>query len=167
MGPEKRKKTLHFKINLIDLGVVFSIIACMLYLGHLKVKLNGKKNATSPVAVTYKVQIQNVSENFAKLPHVGDTIQVSSKKNDIANIKDVEIKPYEKPVFDAKDKKFVISKSPDQIDIILTLEGDAMESDSEITIGDAVIAVGESGYIDGFAYSARPYITEVSTAPKK
>ncbi|MDR1391659.1 MAG: DUF4330 domain-containing protein [Clostridiales bacterium] len=149
------------KFNLIDVLIIIVIIQCIMYLGFLKVKVDKKKINPQPVIINYKLKLQNQDSEIFMPLKINDIIKTSSNEKDKATIKNVEIVDYEDTVLNKTEKKYVVTKFPNKLDVIITLETKGIESDDAIIIGNNKILIGEKVPIEGLGYSYEAWVMEI------
>jgi hypothetical protein len=154
------KSAAKFKLNWLDFLIIFASLAISAVVIRFGGKFRAPKTPAHEATVRYVIEFMEMDEDAPKLLQIGDEVEVTSNGRGKANIINVDVEPFKKAIFSEDTSSFVMAEYPGKVNIFVELEGRGLETDEKITIGDAVIAVGESGLIRGLGYSFRSYIIE-------
>lgn len=160
------------KFNVVDIIIILAVIAvAVVGVFYMKGLFGGGSSDSSSsareVTATYQVEFTGKEQRLTELPKVGDSVNVGVKEKAPAKVIDVQINPARKVTYDVRgDGKAQWTEIPNQYDVLLTLESDAVESKSSISASGVVLRVGEEAVVRGKGYSAEGYILNLNTTEK-
>lgn len=135
-----QKGRLFGKINLFDL-LVLSILVFIAFFGFNKYVNRSTANPVATKEVTFKLFIHNVRNVTTDTIEVGDKIRHFETNQVMGEIIEKEVMPATKHVT-AEDGRIVNAEMPERYDMILTVKGEGIVTDREITLGSKAIRLG-------------------------
>ena len=136
------KRKLRF--NLIDAIKIIIIIAILLVLGKVFLGNNDDNSAvTETTRIQYVIEIQDVDERFENSVTIGDVVQDAIQRKNIGTVVGVQAIPYEVITFDYTEGKEKVSVVDGKLTMYITIEAEAIETDSAFTVDGQVIRVGQ------------------------
>lgn len=154
------------KFNLMDgflIALIALIIAAAAFL--LLAPKNGSSGTAQTVTAQYQLELAKyekvVADEFQKAAENGETLMVGEKERFEAKIANVEVAPAKRLITDSTRGKAVIAEDPLYYDIILTLESQVTETDSEILAGSTPLKVGGTAAVKGKTAAGFGYIVSL------
>lgn len=142
------------RFTFIDLLIILVIIAAAVLAVW---KLAPNKDASGTKA-SFTVMLTAKDEAFLSAMHIGDTVSISNKEKDTGVITKIESRPAESLQFDSIGGKYVLDEIKNKNDILVTIEADATETDTMITVGSTPVKVGLEMPVRGKGYASMGYI---------
>ena len=116
------------KINIIDIAVVLLIIA-LIVVAFLKFGMySGAKNESEMNKIEYTLRISGVRMYTVDAFKVGDVIYDSQTKLAIGTITDIQTSKA-KNIEETSDGRLVNAENVDKYELLITVQGDGMETD--------------------------------------
>lgn len=133
------------RFNFVDVIIILIIVVAALILA--KVFLGGNENNVSNDAVVsriqYVIELQDVDERFDNLVTEGQPVQDAIQRKNIGYVVGVQAIPYEIITFDYVEGKEKVSVVDGRNTVYITIEADAVETDSAFTVDGCIIRVGQ------------------------
>ena len=145
------------KITFIDL----IIIAVVVVVAVVGISMLGKKSSGSANTVTYKVLVADQLPEVAQQIVAQDNVLLDPKENAYGNVIAVESKPSEDTYLDMKNERYVTRTTEERMDVYITVEAQAQESDFGWKIGAQDIKIGEHQSISANTYGVEGYIIDI------
>ncbi|MBQ8299677.1 MAG: DUF4330 family protein [Clostridia bacterium] len=147
-------------INILD--VIIILIAIVAGVVGYSLMNNGEVVETPNTSkVVYSIKATSCLPEVEKYLEEGSTVYDSLKNYNIGTILEYEIEPNEVLVPDLTTGTVKPNIREDRIDIMLTIEANATQSDRLISIGDYEIKVGQEAYVRGKGYAFSGYIVSI------
>lgn len=148
------------KFTVIDALIIVVVLAA-LAVGGIKV-LPMFTNSQETQKVECTVLISSAEKALADAMKVGDKVTMSLTEKDGGIIKNIEVTPATKTVFDSISGEYVAQKIENKCDISVTVEADAVVSDTAVKVGSTVMKVGAETTIRGKGYASMGYMTVIN-----
>ena len=142
------------RFTFIDLLIILVIIAAAAF----AVWRFAPDRSASGTKASFTVMLTAKDDAFLSAMHIGDKVYISNKEKDTGVIAKIEAKPAESLQFDSMDGKYVLSEIKNKNDILVTIEADASETDTMITVGSTPVKVGLEMPVRGKGYASMGYI---------
>ena len=146
------------KFTVIDGVIVLGILAAVFILFSMIPKTIGT-SATSKVTV--KVLATEVDPKIKDNITKGETAVLSFTEEYLGTVVDFSAEPSKKAVADLNNNQFKLSASDLKDDVYITLEVDAVVSDSAIKVGDVYLRAGSPLPVLGKNFVVNSHIIEV------
>ena len=147
------------KISIIDLLIVVVILAILA--GAYMILFGGSSPieiAAEGTTIRYQVEMQHETETFSKQPSIGGSVFNSSKNYGIGSLVDIEIYEAMDTVENVMTGTFDRVSMPGFYDVILTIEAQAVVTDSTIKIGQQEVRIGEKIPVKGKGFADYGYV---------
>lgn len=148
------------KINPIDFVIVLIVVVA----GLVGYRFLRKTDVIVPntVKVTYKVRSNDVMPEVAEMINKDTELFDSIKNYHIGKVIDKEVTPAQKAVFDQHSQKYNVVDIKDEINIILTVEADAVVEGKDIVLDNAyALKIGNQAFVKGKGYAYAGYIVAI------
>lgn len=135
------------KVNGMDVIIVLILLAAI---GAGILLLGGGAGAGGSAktkTVELKVEIAMQEEAFTKLPKVGDKAAIGVKEKMDVTVTNVEVNPAVVSAEDIIDGARPLVEVPERYDVIITLEGEGVETDAAVKLNDVAARVGDEAVI--------------------
>ena len=139
------------RINVLDAIIILIVlVACIVGYTYI----NKKEMTIAPKnteKITYQIRTMDSLPASYDMIEENTVIYDSVKNNPIGTIVKKEILPAEKYEVDMNKGVYVKSDLPAEnyVDILLTIEADAVVGEQDISVGSYVVKVGEQAYVKG------------------
>ncbi len=130
-------KNRKLRFNAIDV-LILLLIAAVVY-----VLMNVFVNNSDSAQIQYVVEISNLDERFAQSVKAGDSVQDAIEKKSIGTVVGVQTEPYKQSNFSFDENKEVISEVEDKISMKITIEAEAVDTETAYTVNGYQILVGK------------------------
>ena len=147
------------KFTVIDALIIIVVLA-VLVVGGIKV-LPMFTNTAKTQKVECTVLLASVERALADAMKVGDDVTMSLTEKDGGVIKNIEVTPATKTVFDSISGEYVTQQIENKYDISVTVEVDAVVSDTAVKVGSTVMKVGAETTVRGKGYASMGYMTVI------
>lgn len=147
-------------INVLDIIIILVAIV----IGVVGIKLmsnNDVKETAHTSKVIYKVKGTDCLPQIEEYITEGSMIYDSIKNYNIGKVIKCEIEPTGVYVPDLERGIVVENFKDDKVDVTLTIEADAVQSDSQIAIGNYEIKVGQEAFVRGKGYAMAGYVVAI------
>lgn len=132
-------------------AIFMVLIAAVLALAAYMLIVSPAKDKGTPHQLEFVVEMPTTTYDISELVKVGDKVSLLGK--DSATVTKVEAKAARKLVLDSISGKYKYSIVPEKFDVLVTLTGDAVETEREIAIGSTPIRIGSTMSVEGRGYS--------------
>ncbi len=149
------------KFNILDIFIV-AIILLSAVVVLVVFKGSSDTNEAETKKVSYTVMAENVSGDVQGLITVGEKIYNSSNYDYLGVLKSVKIESqmgYNYNIVTGKYDKYEV---PDKYCVYLEIEGNGLETDTNITVEGTEIKVGKFINVKGKGYAFGSYIVDIS-----
>ena len=147
-------------INILDIIIILVILVA----GIISYSLMNNGNiveTANTTKVVYNIKATSCLPEVEKYLEVGSTVYDSLKNYKIGNILEYKVEPNEVLVPDLHSGTVKKNVREDRIDIMLTIEANATESEKLISVGDYELKVGQEAYVRGKGYAFSGYIVSI------
>ncbi len=152
------------RLNILDVVIIcIVIVTCIFGYMYINKSENAIISSASTTKVTYQVRTnESLAETYDMIEE-GTPIYDSVKNLFIGTVVKKEAVPSERYNYDTKTGEYRKNELPTDslVDIILTIEADAVYTDQNISIGDYIIKVGQEAYVKGKGYAGIGYIVAI------
>lgn len=131
------------KWNAMDTLLVLMLAAILAAGGWFFLGRGDTKTAAENKTVEVMVELTQQSEEFTKLPKVGDTAVLGEKEKMPATVTKVDILPAYKQGKDILSGRYTDQPIPELYNVQITVCGEGTESDSQVAINGTAIRTGE------------------------
>lgn len=134
------------KFNVMDIIIVLILLAAV---GAGVLLLGGGSNEGSAQTKTIELQVElaKQEEAFTKLPKVGDKANIGVKEKMTVTVTKVEVKPAITTAENIIDGTRPLVEIPERYDVLITLEGEGVETDEAVKLNDVAARVGDEAVI--------------------
>ncbi len=151
------------RINILDVIIILIVLIACIF-GYMYVSKS--QNIITPVNTTkviYQVRTNETLPKTFDMIEEGTNIYDSLKNSCIGKVIKKEAVPSERFAYDLKTGKYIKTDLPmeETLDMILTIEVDAVVTDQNISVGDYIIKVGQEAYVKGKGYAGVGYIVTI------
>lgn len=139
-------KNRKLRFNAIDVLILLLIAAAVYVLINVFLKNSDSAQNTDSVnykTIQYVVEIANLDERFAQSVKAGDSVQDAIEKKNIGTVVGVQSEPYKQSNFSYEENKEVISEVEDKISMKITIEAEAVDTETAYTVNGYQILVGK------------------------
>lgn len=151
------------RINVLDAIIILIVlVACIVGYTYI----NKKEMTIAPKnteKITYQIRTMDSLPASYDMIKENTVIYDSVKNNPIGTIIKKEILPAEKYEVDMNKGVYVKSDLPAEnyVDILLTIEADAVVGEQDISVGSYVVKVGEQAYVKGKGYAGIGFVVKI------
>lgn len=149
------------KFNILD---IFILIIVLIVAVSAVILLKGSSDTSKAETkkISYTIMAENVSGDVQSLITVGEKIYNSSNYDYLGFLKSVKIESqmgYNYNIVTGKYDKYEV---PDKYCVYLEIEGNGLETDTNITVEGTEIKVGKFINVKGKGYAFGSYIVDIS-----
>lgn len=149
------------KFNILD---IFILIIVLIVAVSAVILLKGSSDTSKAETkkISYTIMAENVSGDVQSLITVGEKIYNSSNYDYLGVLKSVKIESqmgYNYNIVTGKYDKYEV---PDKYCVYLEIEGNGLETDTNITVESTEIKVGKFINVKGKGYAFGSYIVDIS-----
>lgn len=148
------------KFTVID-ALIIAVVLVILGIGGVKA-LPMLTNTSETQKVECTVLLASVEKELAEAMKVGDNVTMSLTEKDGGVIKNIKVTPATKTVFDSISGEYVTQHIENKCDISVTVEADAVVTDTAVTVGSTVMKVGAETTVRGKGYASMGYMTVIN-----
>ena len=148
------------KINLLDIFIIF-IVLIICIVGYIFIKGNNNVINSATTKVIYQIRATEVYEEVFDMIEEGTPIYESRKNYCIGTVIKKESGDSMRVAINRETGAYVETKIDDCIDIILTIEADAIKDDQNIMVQDFEVKVGSEAFVKGKGYASIGYVVSV------
>ncbi len=137
------KRKLRF--NAID-GLIILVIAAVVFVLLYVFVFSERENQTAQVTyknIQYVVEIQNIDERLEEAVKKGQLVEEAVERKKIGTVSGVQAVPFEKITFDYETGKETTASVDGKINLKITIEAQAVETDRAFTVDGYEIRVGQ------------------------
>ncbi len=134
------------KFNVMDIIIVLILLAAI-GAGVLLLGGSAREGSAETKTIELKVELGKQEEAFTKLPKVGDRADIGVKEKMNVTVTNVEIKPATTSSEDVLGGTRPIVEIQDRYDVLITLEGEGVETDGAVKLNDVAARVGDEAVI--------------------
>lgn len=134
------------KFNVMDIIIVLILLAAI-GAGVLLLGGSSGEGRAETKTIELKVELGKQEEAFTKLPKVGDRADIGVKEKMNVTVTNVEIKPATTSSEDVLGGTRPIVEIQDRYDVLITLEGEGVETDGAVKLNDVAVRVGDEAVI--------------------
>jgi len=138
---KERKLRFNF-IDLLILLVIAAGIFAVLYIFVFSGRGKSTVVDTQYTKIRYIVQFQSVDEEFADSVVAGDLVEEPVERRTIGTVVAVQSEPCQKIIFNYDEAKETVATYDGKVTMYITVEADAVETDSAFTVDGLPIRVG-------------------------
>mgnify|MGYP000012325402 CR=1 FL=1 len=138
-------KNRKLRFNAIDV-LILLLIAAVIYVVLNVFVLNSDGSQNSSVnykTIQYVVEVGNLDERFAQSVKAGQSVQDAIEKKVIGTVVGVQSEPYKKNNFSYDENKEVVSDVEGKITMKITIEAEAVDTESAYLVNNCQILVGK------------------------
>lgn len=137
---------MRFKFNVMDVIIVLVLLAAV---GAGVLLLGGGSHEGSSETRTIELQVElaKQEEAFTKLPKVGDKADIGVKEKMNVTVTKVEVKPAMTTGEDILSGTCPLVEIPERYDVLITLEGEGVETDASVKLNGVAARVGDEAVI--------------------
>lgn len=138
-------KNRKLRFNAIDV-LILLLIAAVIYVVLNVFVLNSDGSQNSSVnykTIQYVVEVGNLDERFAQSVKAGQSVQDAIEKKVIGTVVGVQSEPYKKNNFSYDENKEVVSDVEGKITMKITIEAEAVDTESTYLVNNCQILVGK------------------------
>jgi len=144
--------------NLFD--IVIAVIVLALAFGAYF--FTHKEKIVETKKLIYMVELNDLPSGFSENINKGDKITDNVKNYSMGTVTDFKTEPYKKLTEDYKNGKMTDSIVPDRESVILTIEADVTESESDFRVdGNFLVKAGLEANVKGPGYAGSGFIITV------
>ncbi len=147
-------------INILDIIIILVILVAGI-IGYSLMNNGNIVETANTTKVVYNIKASSCLPEVEKYLEVGSTVYDSLKNYKIGNILEYKVEPNEVLVPDLHSGTVKKNVREDRIDIMLTIEANATESEKLISVGDYELKVGQEAYVRGKGYAFSGYIVSI------
>ncbi len=148
------------KFNIIDMLVLF-IVVVVIFVGVSLLNLGVDDITADEVRMEVVAEVTGVRENLVDSIKLGE-VYLTVDNVDTAIVTDVKKSIYQETIYNPQTKVYELMDSVDSLfDAVVTLELDAVETETDFISGMTKIKVGLPIFIKGKGYSTKGYILEM------
>lgn len=134
------------KFNVMDVIIVLILLA-VIGAGLLLLGGGSEAGAAEIRTIQLQVELAKQEEAFTKLPQVGDKAAIGVKEKMDVTVTKVEVKPATASSEDVLGGTRPIVEIEGRYDVLITLEGEGVETDAAVKINDVAARVGDEAVI--------------------
>lgn len=151
------------KFNWID-GLIILIILAVLAAGAVFL-LGGSRgeSAVETKTVEMVVELKDVSEDFTKIPQVGDVVMVGVKEKMTTTVTKVEPKPAKTVGYDVVKGWAGEVELPGRYDLWVTIQGEGTETGETVEVNGIAARVGAEAIVKSKNWAGHGYFMAVET----
>ena len=149
----ENKKAFRLHLNLFD-GIVI-LLALVVAAVLLWTQLKPSVPAAAPAAekIQYTIVLKKTVPGTGAQVQVGDALEDTIKNYSLGSVVSSETVPAQDFAVDTENECFVLAEVPNKEDVYITVESNAVISDTAVTVGSGYeIRVGEAIYVRGPGY---------------
>lgn len=149
----ENKKAFRLHLNLFD-GIVI-LLALVVAAVLLWTQLKPSAPAAAPAAekIQYTIVLKKTVPGTGAQVQVGDALEDTIKNYSLGSVVSSETVPAQDFAVDTENECFVLAEVPNKEDVYITVESNAVISDTAVTVGSGYeIRVGEAIYVRGPGY---------------
>ena len=148
------------RFNIIDKLLILGMIVLIGIAAYL---LFFAASDADDVYTFFEVELRGQYPGFEDNIIIGGEIRDSVRNYLLGYVMDKRVLPAEIIVFNNDIQEFVIEYIPNRYDVFLTISGEGEETDSEITINNMPVRVGQEMFLRGRGYAGIGWVTELWT----
>ncbi len=137
---------MRFKFNVMDIIIVLILLA-VIGAGVLLLGGGAETGSAETKTIQLQVELAKQEEAFTKLPKVGDKAAIGVKEKMEVTVTNVEVKPATTTSEDALNGTRPLVEIPERYDVLITLEGEGVETDAAVKLNDVAARVGDEAVI--------------------
>ena len=138
------KKKIRFNaVDVVIILVILGLIAGALYLFVWRNRGTGASSAQETCRIEYVVEIKKVEEQYANAVTVGQPVEDAVWRNAVGTVVGVEVTDYAETLFDDETKTEKTAYLDGYVNLKITVEADAAETDAHFTVNGTVVCVGK------------------------
>lgn len=149
------------KLNILDIFII-AIVLLIVIVMLVVFKGSGDTSKAETKKISYTVMAENVSGDIQSLITVGENIYNSSNYDYLGVLKSARIESqmgYNYNIVTGKYDKYEV---PDKYCVYLEIEGNGLETDTNITVEGTEIKVGKFINVKGKGYAFGSYVVDIS-----
>lgn len=148
------------RVNVLDIFIILLVLIVCVF-GYSYVKKDNAIITPNTEKIIYTIKTTNSSMNAYNLIQENTVIYDGAKNYNIGKIVKKEYEPTIVYGVDEKNKEVVVTEKAKEIDILITIEADAIMTDRSIFVGDYEIKIGKEAYVKGKGYAGAGYIVSI------
>lgn len=134
------------KFNVMDVIIVLILLAAI-GAGVFLLGGSAQGGSTQTKTIELQVELAKQEEAFTKLPKVGDKAAIGVKEKMDVTVTKVEVKPAVTTAEDVLNGTRPLVEIPKRYDVLITLEGEGVETDGAVKLNDVAARVGDEAVI--------------------
>ncbi|MEA4816529.1 MAG: DUF4330 domain-containing protein [Lachnospiraceae bacterium] len=144
--------------NLFDIVIV----AIVLVLAFGAYFFMHKETIVETKKLTYMVELNDLPAGFSENIHIGDKVTDNVKNYNMGTVTDFKAEAYKKLTEDYETGKMADSIVPDRESVILTIEANVTESESDFRVdGNFLVKAGLVANVKGPGYAGSGFIINI------
>lgn len=150
------------KLNAVDIVIILLVLAIGVGGFFVLRSRNEIVNSGGMKTITYTVEGQNVVENAANMPKIGDEVYNSSTSEFLGTLTDVKVEPQKRIAYNNTKGVYEKYDVPGLFTVYVTISGDGFDTEKDITVNGTVTKVGKELSVKGKGYAFMGYIVGVN-----
>ncbi len=138
-----KKKVRFNAVDVVIILLVLALIAAGLYLFVLRDRGTDAVTGSETSRIEYVVEIKKVEEQYAGAVTAGQSVEDAVWRHMIGTVVGVEVTDYAESLFDNETNTEKTAYLDGYVNMKITIEADAVETDAHFTVNGTVICVGE------------------------
>ncbi len=154
------------RFNCIDF-IIILIVAAVVAVGIYMIMPKGGSSSDGAavgnrnVKATIEIEFMKKDEFLTELPKVGDNVTIGVKEKMPAVVTKVESRPAEEISYDLSVGTASWQTIPNKYDIYVTMEADAVETESQININGSPIRIGDNDAVRSKGWAGHGFVTKL------
>lgn len=148
------------KFNIMD-GIIVLVLLLAIAAGVVLLGGGGSVGSTETKTVTLQAELADQTQEFTTLPKVGDRVNIGVKEKMQVQVTKVEVKPSRVIGKDLIDGKATMVEVPDRYDVLITMEGEGVESAGDVKLNGVAARVGAEAVLKSKNWAGVGYFLAV------
>lgn len=155
------KGKLFGRVNIIDFCIVFVLVIVIIGGIFIINMLSNSQIRDTNQAVRYDVEFRYKPKEFGESIQIGGEVRSSIDGSYLGKLVNKKIVPSANIIPNAEEGKYVKAELPEEYDVIITIEANAVITDQEILAEGKDIKIGKQMFIKGKGYASPGFIVGI------
>ncbi len=154
------------KFNIMDFLIILAVVLVVAAAGYFFISstaadTDAEKASGQSVTATVEVEFAREDKFLTELPQVGDNVTIGVKEKMPAVVTNVRYENARVTAYDLEQGSASIQEIPDQYDVYVEMEADAVDGKDAVTISDSPIRVGDATAVRTRNWASYGYVTRL------
>ncbi len=154
------------KFNVMDFLIILAVVLVAAAAGYFFISSTAadtdvSKAGGNSVTATVEVEFAKEGKFLTELPKVGDNVTIGEKEKMPAVVTGVRYENAKEVAYDLVDGAASIEEIPEQYDVYVEMEADAVDGKDAVTINDSPIRVGDATAVRTGNWAGYGYVTRL------